>query len=104
MATEPTLGTRILDAVFRWQFERALNGIEAGRAEYDTLAALAARADAAERLAKAAVALPIARAKWVAAEDASDIIDAFEAFTVVRKEHEQAADMWRVIEGNEVTR
>lgn len=67
------------------------------------LRALAARADAAERLAKAAVALPIARAKWAAADDASDIIDAFEAFTVVRKEHEQAADMWRVIEGNGVT-
>lgn len=44
-----TLGSRIMEAAFRWQFERALNGMEAGRAEYDALAALCARADAAER-------------------------------------------------------
>ena len=115
MATEPTLGRRILDAADRhaeaygWWLAETEEDEAPGplhakqRATRETVRALAARADAAERLAKAAVALPIARAKWAAADDASDIIDAFEAFTVVRKEHEQAADMWRVItEGNEV--
>ena len=46
---EPTLGARIMEAAFRWQFERALNGMGAARAEYDTLVALCALADAAER-------------------------------------------------------
>lgn len=50
--TEPTLGQRILDAAMRWAFDRALCGIEVGRESEDQLRALAARADAAEQLAK----------------------------------------------------
>ena len=99
---ETTLGMRILGAAMGLSL--AGNSRTASKVMTD-LRALAARADAAERLAKAAVALPVAREKWVAADDAGDIIEAFEAFTVVRKEHEQAAGVWRAItEGNEVTR
>lgn len=54
---EPTLGQRILDAAMRWALDRALCGIEERRESEDQLRALAARADAAERLA-------VARIRW----------------------------------------
>ena len=97
MATERTLGARILDAAMRWSFERALNGADASRESCDTLHALAARADAAERLAKAAA--------WYVAVDESPLPDhGMSKATAAEYEMDQAADAYRARKAQGVPR
>lgn len=92
-----TLGSRIMEAAFRWQFERALNGMEAGRAEYDALAALCARADAAELLAVAVDAYWRTVDVYDASEDAGEWDGLLEAMGRVRVDLDNALAAWRAI-------
>lgn len=105
MATEPTLGRRILDAADRYaeaygwwlaetEEDEAPGPLHAKqRATRETVRALAARADAAERLARAAEAL-----------DPTHAFDGRAAWTAAYNEHVKALAAWRAItEGNEVT-
>lgn len=83
--TEPTLGTRILDAADQLT-DRTMDWDDGGIADAnDALAALAARADAAERLAVAVDVLD--RDDWRE-------VDA-DGVPLVANEHDNALAAWR---------
>jgi hypothetical protein len=107
MATEPTLGTRILDEVLEYAGSIREGETTGARLGLERLRALAARADVAERLAKADA--EDARA-WRAYHDAGgaggddatlDTLAA--AVDAADEEREEALAAWWAIEGNEVT-
>ena len=86
MATEPTLGVLIMDAVWGWGFDRALGDLGPGRASEDRLRSLCARADAAERLAVGLVEL------FECNTDDGDLM------REVREEYNNALAAWWAIE------
>lgn len=116
MATEPTLGTRILDAVTAWSIavqdqSEAIDG-DSWEDSYDasvnegmaTLRALAARADAAERLAKARRVAVDADDAWetLSGEGGEDGRPLWDALVTAENEEREALAAWRATEG-EVT-
>lgn len=65
---ERELGDRILFAAADWEAVRSEEGVMGGRTQWDALCQLATRADAAEALALAVVAVEDARRAWFEAD------------------------------------
>lgn len=100
---DPTLGRRILDAAFRWAFDRALCGIEVGRESEGQLRALCARADDAERGMVARIREISAWLAWADLGRAGDGVSELKAARLAEAEHEAALAAWRAITKGGVT-
>lgn len=96
MVTEPTLGQRILDAANRYK-DAHRGGLGAADAWAD-IHTLAARADAAERLAVAVVAVADA-AEQVESTLRDDRIAVKREWLAAKDEGDNALAAWRAING-----
>lgn len=101
MATEPTLGARILDAARDWGATGAAHGWHRDEtlAELANLRALCARADAAERLAGAGDVYWGAMEAYDTSENEDDWDELLAGMKSRRAQLDEALAAWRAITG-----